>query len=185
VAANALLGLRTPHPNGPTHRKVLEAPMTAQDRRTVTRDWAERFWSKVDKSAGDDGCWAWLGAFDAYGYSRYYRLSDRHPTAGHRVAYELAVGPIPVGLTIDHLCRNTGCVNPAHMEPVTCRENVLRGTGPSALAAKREACVNGHAFDDLNTRREPDRYGSRRTCRVCGRIKSKRWRDRQKEAAHV
>ena len=84
----------------------------------------------------------------------------------HRVAYELMRGPIPDGLTLDHLCRNVGCVNPDHLEPVTMKENILRGYSPAAQAARRDECAHGHAYTPENTYRYAN--GSRR-CRICQR----------------
>jgi hypothetical protein len=87
----------------------------------------ERFWLKVDRQ--DQGeCWRWTGAV-AGGYGRFWIGPGRargRPVQAHRFAYELLVGPIPDGLTIDHLCLNKLCVNPAHMEPVTGAENSRR-----------------------------------------------------------
>jgi hypothetical protein len=99
----------------------------------------DRFWSKVDDS-GSRGCWEWLAAKERTGYGTFF---CRHvigrgtaiPERAHRVAYELLVGPIQAGLTLDHLCRNRGCVNPAHLEPVTRGENVRRGV----ISRKAEA----------------------------------------------
>lgn len=82
------------------------------------------FWTTVDKRP--DGCWVWTAHGNNRGYGRF-RVGGRQAYA-HRVAYELRNGPIPPGLTIDHLCRNKMCVNPAHLEPVTLRENALRGS---------------------------------------------------------
>lgn len=83
---------------------------------------ATNFWKKVDRR-GPDECWPWL-AGQCIGYGRFV---DRGVTVwAHRFSYELCVGPIPEGLVIDHLCCNTRCVNPAHLEPVTSRENTLR-----------------------------------------------------------
>ena len=79
-----------------------------------------RFWQKVDKS-GD--CWEWIGAVSS-GYGHFQ--TDGGTTTAHRVAYQLLVGPIPDGLHVDHLCRNTLCVNPDHLEPVTQAENNRR-----------------------------------------------------------
>ena len=81
------------------------------------------FWDLVDK-AGPGGCWLWLGLKNESGYGRI-EVGGRNLKA-HRRAYELTVGPIPDGLTIDHLCRTKACVNPRHLEPVTLRENLAR-----------------------------------------------------------
>src|SRR5271166_3891905 len=82
------------------------------------------FWSKVER-ADNSQCWQWRGFINHGGYGLYGKFNRR----AHRLAYRFLVGRIPKGLTIDHLCRNRACVNPAHMEPVTRGENVMRGTG--------------------------------------------------------
>ena len=105
---------------------------------------AERFRTKVDRSAGDDACWSWLGARSQTGYGRFW--VDGKTVKAHRWAYEHLVGPIPDGLTIDHLCRVRSCVNPAHLEPVSNRVNVLRGDAPAARNARKTHCVRGHEF---------------------------------------
>jgi hypothetical protein len=111
-----------------------------------------------------DGCWFWEGPLTSDG--RYGRLNV--PRLGeqmaHRVAYRIFVGEIPEGLTLDHLCGVTRCVNPAHLEPVTMRENVLRGNAPSAQNARKTCCLRGHEFTQDNTYRFPD---GRRGCRRC------------------
>lgn len=78
----------------------------------------ERFWAKVDKSRGENGCWLWTAGRFTNGYGQF-GLTPAHPVQAHRLAYELQVGPIPEGLTIDHLCRVPLCQNAKHMEPVT------------------------------------------------------------------
>jgi hypothetical protein len=103
------------------------------------------------------GCWEWQGSRDSAGYGR--------GGGGfvHRVAYEKAVGPIPDGLDIDHLCRNRGCGNPNHLEPVTHYENCRRGS-----QANQTHCVNGHAFDGDNLIWRFRRTGAPyRQCRQC------------------
>lgn len=80
----------------------------------------------------------------------------------HRVAYEHLVGPIPSGMQIDHLCRNRGCFNPEHLEPVTPRENILRSV------AHITHCPQGHEYTAQNT----GYTGNRRYCRECKRAKA-------------
>jgi HNH endonuclease len=91
-------------------------------------DEAERFWSKVDRTC-PGGCWLWRGQLNAWGYGHFRRTVAQgvHRTVkAHRFAYALLVGPIPTGLTLDHLCGSRACVRPDHLEPVTNAENLRR-----------------------------------------------------------
>lgn len=129
-----------------------------------------RFWSRVDKS-GD--CWLWLGGYSGNGYGRFSPKRDKGVGA-HRFAYESVVGPIPSGKEIDHLCRNRGCVNPAHLEVVTSKQNLLRGEGACAQNARKTHCPQGHPYDFANTLIKIDRKGRRgRACRACHRTRSR------------
>lgn len=76
-----------------------------------------------------EGCWLWSGAHDRTGYAKVTaKIGDHVLSSGaHRLVYHFAVGPIPDGLDLDHLCRNRGCVRPDHLEPVSHAENVQRG----------------------------------------------------------
>jgi hypothetical protein len=146
---------------------------------TTTRE-AARFWAKVDFS---DGCWEWTASRRSDGYAQF--KVDGRTVLVHRLAYELVVGPIPEGLTLDHLCRNRACVNPDHLEPVTHRENVLRGENFSAVNAAATHCANGHPFDEANTYTYPAGKGGQthRACRACNRAAAARYKERQKAGA--
>ena len=124
-----------------------------------------RFWQKVDKT---DTCWLWTAA-KAQGYGRFYCGGRLH--AAHRWSYELLIGPIPEGLHLDHLCRNPASVNPAHLEPVTQRENIIRGTAPAAEHAAATHCPQGHPYDEANTYLAPNGW---RQCRTCRAVHSRR-----------
>jgi hypothetical protein len=75
-----------------------------------------------------DECWEWQGRRNPSGYGEAGRYGK--VWLAHRAVYEELVGPIPEGMTLDHLCANRGCVNPNHLEPVASYENTLRGGAP-------------------------------------------------------
>lgn len=130
---------------------------------------AERFWRHVTTDGPipahrpDLGpCWEWTASRNHLGYGQF-RAGEM--TGAHRWSYTAANGPIPEGLDIDHLCRVRHCVNPAHLEAVTHRENMLRGNTPNARALTQTHCVNGHEYTDANTYIDPTH--GRRSCRAC------------------
>lgn len=110
-----------------------------------------------------EDCWIYLGPFHFSGSGNPYGRYCRKPT--HRLSYETAKGKIPPGLTIDHLCRQTLCINPDHLEAVTLKENILRGTSPSAINARRTLCSRGHEFSQ---------NGKHRRCAECKRTMQRR-----------
>lgn len=118
-----------------------------------------------------DGCWLWTGAtYDGYGYTTVPGASSRRI---HRALYEVLVAPVPQHLVLDHLCRNRACCNPDHLEPVTDRENILRGEGPTARNARKTHCSQGHELTPENTRTRPGR--SNRECKTCRRVGKRRY----------
>lgn len=90
----------------------------------------------------------------------------------HRFSYIIHKGEIPPKLVIDHLCRNTLCVNPDHLEAVTHKENLLRGIGPTSINAKKTHCIHGHEYTPQNTDYKPN--GTRR-CKTCHLRISNQW----------
>ena len=131
----------------------------------------ERFWSKVHPCP-ITGCWLWTGSIrNRWGYGSFALFQPRRTENAHRVPF-LAVGQIPDGFHIDHLCRVPACVNPAHLEPVTPRENVMRGVSHVASNRAKTLCPAGHRYAD---HAYVDKKG-KRSCRVCGRDR-KRARD--------
>ena len=118
------------------------------------------------------GCWEWKGApLQTSGYCRL-KMQGRSVMA-HRAVFEALIGPIPIGLQIDHLCRNRRCVNPAHLEVVTASENQRRGTSPASRNAVKTHCEHGHPLsgNNLFVRRD-----GRRRCRTCERVSQQRLR---------
>ena len=142
----------------------------------------ERFWAKVNKNGPIPSyaphlgpCWLWL-AGTGDGYGKFWL--DGHALA-HRVAYEWLAGPIPEGLHLDHLCRVTTCMNPAHLEPVTVRVNSLRGVGFCAQNVAKAHCPAGHEYNEANTYVDPD---GGRQCKACHRA---RWQEASRLAGIV
>lgn len=113
-----------------------------------------------------DGCWLWTGTVTPEGYGQISGYIDEifRMLSAHKLIYEAVLGKVPSGMHLDHLCRNRSCVNPAHMEIVTPRENILRGIGPSAVNALKTRCKRGHPLQGENL--YVDRRG-KRECRNC------------------
>lgn len=124
-------------------------------------------------------CWVWLKNACAKGYGGF-TLYPGKSVRPYRYCYVLLVGPVPDGLELDHLCRNRACCNPAHLEPVTHRENVLRGEGLAAKQARQTHCIHGHPFSGSNLIFQK----SGRACRACHNASTKEYK-RQRRAAEI
>lgn len=131
-----------------------------------------RLMAKVSRDPS--GCLLWTGGCSGPGYGRFWLAESL--VLPHRFVYEQAIGPIPEGLVIDHLCGNPACVNVDHLEAVTPRANVHRSSNVAALNAQKTRCKSGHDFDTANTYTTPD---GRRQCRTCRYEASRRSKSRQ------
>ena len=133
----------------------------------------DRFWAKVEKT---ETCWLWTAHKNAKGYGTFW--DGERTVLAYRWAFEDANGPIPAHLRLDHLCRVHACVNPDHLEPVTDRENILRGEGACANNARKARCPRGHEYATRTVHRA--RTGFRpevmRWCPVCQNEAKKRGR---------
>lgn len=117
----------------------------------------------------ETGCHNWPGAVNGDGYGLLER--GGRSMSAHRWYWIQANGDIPEGMKIDHLCRNPRCCNPAHMEVVTNRENVMRGMSPHVIASRENRCMRGHEFTPENTIQKS--CGGRQ-CRECQRVAARR-----------
>jgi hypothetical protein len=128
-----------------------------------------RLWAQTD-ILGE--CLVPIG-YKHQGYSTIGVKTDSGWTVkrAHRFVYENTVGLIPDGLVLDHLCRNRACINPGHLEPVTIRENILRGNGLASANHKKERCPQGHNYSRRNPRGD-------RVCLTCSAEAYRRYRKR-------
>lgn len=141
-----------------------------------------RFWPKVDQNGPVPAhrpelgpCWLWTACKIRNGYGQLW--AEGGAVYAHRFSYELFVGSIPEGLTLDHLCRVRHCVNPDHLEPVTNQENIARGdTYSSGWNREKTHCPAGHPYDEANTYR----WRHWRRCRICQMASNRRCRDRRR-----
>ena len=126
----------------------------------------------------ESGCWLWDGCDNGFGYGL---VTVKGTTwVAHRYFYTQLRGPIPNGLTLDHLCRVRCCVNPNHLEPVTMRENCLRGISFAAVNAAKTHCDNGHSITDGHHYITPRKYGFQRTCKECRNDIQRRYRAKKR-----
>lgn len=118
-----------------------------------------------------NGCWIWTASKTWAGYGRLQVTDETGRSTAwgaHRAAYVAWIGPVPEGMQLDHLCRVRECVNPRHLEPVTCAENGKRSPiSPASINARRTHCTHGHAFDEENTYTYWHKGFQKRGCKTC------------------
>jgi hypothetical protein len=128
--------------------------------------------AKVDVVPG--GCWTWTGGLqEGYGICKALRPGGSRLV--YKQVYEMLVKTVPEDLQLDHLCRNRACCNPAHLDPVPQKVNILRGEGACAQHARKTHCKRGHEFTPENTGKASN---NGRYCIICSRAAAKRQRAR-------
>lgn len=133
-----------------------------------------RFEALLAKSVRQpNGCLIWTGYIDRKGYARYSGLG------AYRINYGLQVGPIPEGMTVDHLCFEPRCVEVTHLRLLTRLENARNHASAPCVVPEGE-CINGHAFTPENTYVKPDGW---RDCRTCIRERVRAYKARKRAAA--
>lgn len=116
-----------------------------------------------------EGCWEYTGGK----YGRYYAFFwNGRKRIAHRAAYELLVGPIPSGKTLEQLCNNPRCIRPDHLELMTMGENLRRADTPQGRKAAQTHCQYGHEYTPENT--YTNKLGCR-SCKICAREYQRRW----------
>lgn len=152
--------------------------------RSVPESIARRIQSRCVIS--DDGCWEWRGWTTGNGYGRIKWTDEdgvKVVMTTHTATYLALMGTIPRAMQLDHLCRNRGCCNPAHLEPVTPSENTRRSSiTQSALNTLKTRCPQGHLYSALNTRFE---RSGKRHCRTCDRHHRRATDARKQQLAHA
>ncbi len=136
----------------------------------------ERFWNKV-MIAPFHSCWEWIGEKSDKGYGRFYCYKGESGHKGYQYAHRFSLSLVKQthkGLVIDHICRNKGCVNPAHLREVTTQKNTLENSdGIAARNKLKTRCIHGHEFTEQNTKK---RKMGGRDCRECIKISSKKYK---------
>ena len=134
---------------------------------------------RIDFKSSPNGCWLWVGMTTHDGYP-YWCTTNNRSVYAHRFIYEQEIGAIPPGLTLDHTCRVRNCVNPAHMDPCTLRENIARGD--YGWRKRQTHCKHGHEFTPENTYYDKNggrNKNGRRACRKCVILAQKAYRKRK------
>jgi hypothetical protein len=145
-------------------------------------DWALLSKASTKIVVDEFGCWLWAGSKTASGYA-VLRIQENGKSVlrrVHRLLYTELVGAIPADLVPDHLCRVRHCVNPDHIEPVTQRENTMRGLGPARFNAEKTHCDEGHPLSGTNLR--VNAKTGQRICKTCQNRAARDYRARERNS---
>lgn len=128
-------------------------------------------------------CWEYFGSRDRLGYGRFGGTEAAgRSLLVHRQMFEEHNGTVPKGMELDHLCRNTSCCRPDHLEAVTHQVNVARGR---AGYAKNDRCKHGHDLNDPTNVYVHTRGRNGRKCRTCALANARRAHTKKKEQRNV
>lgn len=130
----------------------------------VTINAIDRFLSKIYYHPS--GCWEWTGWKNKDGYGMFDVTSNTKRLA-HRYSYSIFLQDLQSAITLDHSCKNIRCVNPLHLEPMSAKENGLKGNTLQGINKRKTHCIRGHAFSSTNTLTH---YKNKRVCRECRHI---------------
>jgi len=147
----------------------------------------KRFWDKVNKIKG--GCWEWTAALDDAGRPMFHG-DDGKLIRAYRYSYELAYGPIPEGMVIDHVCKNVKCVNPSpkHIRLATNRQNAIENSvSVAAINHAKTQCIHGHPLtgDNLILIQRTTTKWPERVCRICHNLSKMIWYSNKKDASRI
>lgn len=154
----------------------------------IPQNLALRFWSKVDRSGGQDACWPWTAGRNESNYGRMWIGSKADGTwrkvGAHVIAWSLTNERQPTAFIL-HKCDNPPCCNPSHLFEGTQTDNMRDAAAKGRLNAPRPSisgdgnhqrqkthCRHGHAYDEINTRWLAD---GTRQCRLCNRNGWRKW----------
>lgn len=137
---------------------------------------AERAYERAERR--EDGCWISRYSTASHGYAQvgWQESGDRHVVLAHRAAWTRINGQVPLGMTLDHTCKQRRCVNPAHLRLLPNYENARRTSGRDWPMGY---CANGHPNSALVPRSKDAPH--LRICGECRREATRRYYNKYPE----
>lgn len=124
-----------------------------------------------EKATIGDGCWEWQACKTPGGYGRM--MFRGRMTTGHRAAMIVTGHDVPVGMHVDHICKNIVCIRPSHLRVVTPRQNVRYSDAVTGINSRKTHCKRGHPLSGNNLYERPYRGITARQCLTCRRAASR------------